>query len=170
MRDLAGQTVALDGVGRFEELTCRLYDARGWAARFALLDRFVRQRLGAARASSSPVAWAWRQLAASAGRVRVGALAREIGWSRKHLAERFSIEVGARPKTAGRILRFAGARRSIDAGIRVGPMDWADLAADWGYADQAHLIREFRAMAGVTPADYVQDVAGRFRAVNAEPR
>jgi AraC-like DNA-binding protein len=170
MRDLAGQTVALDGIGRFEELTCRLYDARGWAARFALLDRFVRQRLGAARAPSSPIAWAWRQLAASAGRVRVGALAREIGWSRKHLAERFSIEVGARPKTAGRILRFAGARRSIDAGIRVGPMDWADLAADWGYADQAHLIREFRAMAGVTPADYVQDVAGRFRAVNAEPR
>ena len=170
MRDLAGQTVALDGIGRFEELTCRLYDARGWSARFALLDRFVRQRLGAARAPSSPIAWAWRQLAASAGRVRVGALAREIGWSRKHLAERFSIEVGARPKTAGRILRFAGARRSIDAGIRVGPMDWADLAADWGYADQAHLIREFRAMAGVTPADYVQDVAGRFRAVNAEPR
>jgi AraC-like DNA-binding protein len=170
MRDLAGQTVALDGVGRFEELTGRLYDARGWAARFALLDRFVRQRLGAARASSSPIAWAWRQLAASAGRVRVGALAREIGWSRKHLAERFSIEVGTRPKTAGRILRFAGARRSIDAGIRGGPVDWADLAADWGYADQAHLIREFRAMAGVTPADYARDAAGRFRAVNAAPR
>jgi AraC-like DNA-binding protein len=170
MRDLAGQTVALDGVGSFEELTSRLYEARGWAARFALLDRFVRQRLGAARAPSSPIAWAWRELAASAGRVRVGALAREIGWSRKHLAERFSIEVGAGPKTAGRILRFAGARRSIDAGIRRGPMDWADLAADWGYADQAHLIREFRAMAGVTPGDYVQDVAGRFRAVNAESR
>jgi AraC-like DNA-binding protein len=170
MRDLAGQTVALDGVGSFEELTSRLYEARGWAARFALLDRFVRQRLGAARAPSSPIAWAWRELAASAGRVRVGALAREIGWSRKHLAERFSIEVGAGPKTAGRILRFAGARRSIDAGIRTGPIDWADLAADWGYADQAHLIREFRAMAGVTPGDYVQDVAGRFRAVNAESR
>jgi AraC-like DNA-binding protein len=170
MRDLAGQTVALDGVGRFEELTCRLYDAQGWAARFALLDRFVRQRLGASPAPSSPIAWAWRQLAASAGRVRVGALAAEIGWSRKHLAQRFSIEVGARPKTAGRILRFAGARRSIDAGIRAGPMDWADLAADWGYADQAHLIREFRAMAGVTPADYVRDAAGRFQPVNAATR
>jgi AraC-like DNA-binding protein len=170
MRDLAGQTVALDGVGRFEELTCRLYDARGWATRFALLDRFVRRRLGAARAPSSPIAWAWRQLAASAGRIRVGALAREIGWSRKHLAQRFSIEVGAGPKTAGRILRFAGVRRSIDAGIRTGPMGWAGLAADCGYADQAHLIREFRAMAGVSPADYVQDVAGRFRAVNADAR
>jgi hypothetical protein len=106
MRDLAAQTVALDQVGGFEELTCRLYEARGWAARFALLDRFVRRRLGAAPAPSSPIAWAWRQLAASAGRVRVGTLAREIGWSRKHLAQRFAIEVGAGPKTAGRILRF----------------------------------------------------------------
>jgi AraC-like DNA-binding protein len=168
MRELAGQTVALDEVGRFEELAERLYDAPDWVARFALLDGFVRRRLAAARAASSPIVWAWRQLAASAGRVRVGALAREIGWSRKHLAQCFSIEVGAGPKTVGRILRFAGARRSIDARIRAGPMDWADLAADWGYADQAHLIREFRAMAGVTPAEYVQDVARRFRAVNAE--
>jgi AraC-like DNA-binding protein len=165
MRDLAAQTAALDQVGSFEELTCRLYDARDWATRFAVLDRFVRQRLGVAPAPSPPIAWAWRQLAASAGRVRVGALAREIGWSRKHLAQRFAIEVGAGPKTAGRILRFAGARRSIDAGIHAGRMDWADLAADWGYADQAHMIREFRAMAGVTPADYVRDAAGRFRAL-----
>jgi AraC-like DNA-binding protein len=49
-------------------------------------------------------------------------------------------------------------------------MDWAGLAAEWGYADQAHLIREFRAMAGVTPADYVRDAAGRFRPVNAQVR
>jgi AraC-like DNA-binding protein len=176
MRDLAAQTVALDQVGRFEELTSRLYDAQGWATRFALLDRFVRRRLAAARTPSSPIAWAWRQLATSGGRVRVGALAGEIGWSRKHLAQRFAIEVGAGPKTAGRILRFACARRSIDAGVRAGRPDsagdwtgdWAGLAADWGYADQAHLIREFRAMAGVTPADYVRDAEGRFRAVSAE--
>jgi AraC-like DNA-binding protein len=170
MRELMGQTVALDGVGRFEEITERLYDAPDWATRFALLDRFVRRRLAAARPPSSGVAWAWRQLASSAGRVRIGALAGEIGWSRKHLAQRFAIEVGAAPKTVGRILRFTGARRSIDASLRAGSMDWAGLAAEWGYADQAHLIREFHAMAGVTPADYVQDAAGRFRAVNAEPR
>jgi AraC-like DNA-binding protein len=170
LRELAGQTMALDEVGRFDELAQRLYDAPEWAARFALLDGFVRRRLAAARAPASPIVWAWRQLAASAGQVRVGALAREIGWSRKHLAQRFSIQVGAGPKTVGRILRFAGARRAIDAGIRAGRMDWADLAADWGYADQAHLIREFRAMAGVTPADYARDAAGRFRAVNAAPR
>lgn len=168
MRDLAARTVALDQVGRFEELAGRLYEAPDWATRFALLDRFVRLRLAAAAGPSSPIAWTWRQLASSGGRVRVTTLAREIGWSRKHLAQRFAVEVGAGPKTVGRILRFAGARGAIDAGIRAGCMDWAGLAADWGYADQAHLIREFRAMAGVTPADYARDVTGRFRAVNAQ--
>lgn len=174
MRDLAAQTVALDQVGRFDELAEPLYEAPDWAMRFALLDRFVRRRLAVAAAPSSPIAWAWRQLASSGGRVRVSALAREIGWSRKHLAQRFAIEVGAGPKTVGRILRFAGARRAIDAGIGARcpgwAGDWAGLAADWGYADQAHLIREFHAMAGVTPADYARDAAGRFRPVNAEPR
>jgi AraC-like DNA-binding protein len=167
MRDLAARTVALDQIGAFDELAERLYETSDWAPRFALLDRFVRRRLAAAAAPSSPVAWAWRRLAASGGRVRVAALAGEIGWSRKHLAQRFAVEVGAAPKTVGRILRFAGARRAIDAGIGGERTDWAGLAADWGYADQAHLIREFRAMTGVTPADYVRDAAERFRAVSA---
>ncbi len=100
--------------------------------------------------------------------MRIGGLAREIGRSRKHLAQRFALEVGAGPKTVDRILRFAGARRSIDAGLAAPRIDWADLAFEWGYADQAHLIREFRAMAGVTPADYVRDVAGRFRTLDVE--
>jgi AraC-like DNA-binding protein len=167
MRDLAGQTVPLDQVGAFDDLVGRLHEAPDWTTRFALLDRFVRRRLAAAAAPSSAIAWAWRQLASSGGRVRVAALAGEIGWSRKHLAQRFAIEVGAGPKTVGRILRFAGARRAIDAGIAAGPTAWAGLAVDWGYADQAHLIREFRAMAGATPADYARDVGGRFRAVSA---
>ena len=47
-------------------------------------------------------------------------------------------------------------------------MDWAGLATEWGYADQAHLIREFHAMAGVTPRDYLRDVGQRFRALDTE--
>ncbi|HEX5078338.1 MAG TPA: hypothetical protein VFV80_04250 [Geminicoccaceae bacterium] len=69
----------------------------------------------------------------------MGGLAGEIGWSRNHLAHRFAIEVGAGPKTVGRILRFVGARRSIDADAQAGrPYRMGDWA---GYADQAHLIR-----------------------------
>lgn len=169
MRDLAARTVALDeapafGQGALDRLSGQLYEAPDWAARFALLDSFVRRRLAAARPPSSEVAWAWQTLVASGGGVRVGAIAAELGWSRRRLAARFAIEVGATPKAAGRILRFGKVRRSVDLGIRTDRcVDWAGLAAESGFADQAHLIREFRAMAGVTPVDYVRDAARRFQ-------
>jgi AraC-like DNA-binding protein len=167
MHELAAQTVALDAIGAFDGLIERLHDAPDWGTRFARLDHFVRRRLAAVAPPSPTVAWAWRKLVAADGLIRVGALADEIGWSRKHLAQRFAIAVGATPKTVGRILRFGAARRSIDARAGTGArVDWADLASAWGYADQAHLIREFRALAGVTPVDYLHDSAGRFRALN----
>jgi AraC-like DNA-binding protein len=163
MGELAGQTVALDQVGAFDALIGRLHDAPDWGTRFARLDAFVRRRLAAAAPASPAIAWAWRKLVATDGLVRIGALAAEIGCSRKHLAQRFAIAVGAGPKTVGRILRFGAARRAIDA-KPAGRVDWADLAGAWGYADQAHLIREFRALAGVTSVDYLRD--SRFRALN----
>ena len=167
MRDLTAQTVALDLLGRFDELRERLFEAPDWTHRFALLDGFVRQRLGEAAPPCSRVAWAWQRLVRSGGRIKVGTLAEEVEWSRKHLAQRFSMEVGVAPKTLGRILRFAGTRKAIDTSVRARTqIDWAGLAADRGYADQAHLVREFHALAGVAPTTYLRDAAGRFRALD----
>jgi AraC-like DNA-binding protein len=154
MRELAGRTldlalVAGRGADRLRE---RLHHTPGWPARFALLDDCVRCRLAAAPSPSPEIAWAWHRLAASAGRMRIGALARELGWSRKHQAARFALEIGAPPKTVARILRFARARRIILGGAA--GCAWAGLALDCGSADQAHLIREFQALAGATPRRY----------------
>ncbi|SFO91006.1 Helix-turn-helix domain-containing protein [Mesorhizobium sp. NFR06] len=74
-------------------------------------------------------------------------LAREIGWSRKHLAAKFTDAIGIGPKTLSRIVRF---NRALSLSKRQGD-DWAGIAADCGYADQAHLVREFRQLAGETP-------------------
>ena len=154
MEELAGRTVDLRLVaGRAaDELAERLHHAAGWRARFALLDAVIRARLAAAAPPPPAIAWAWQQLVASGGRVRIGHLAREIGWSRKHQAVRFTREVGLGPKTVERILRFARARRAFLGGAG----DWAGLALDCGYADPAHLIREFQALAGATPRAYAQ--------------
>jgi AraC-like DNA-binding protein len=154
MRELAGRTLDLALVaGRGADLLReRLHHTPGWPARFVLLDDCVRRRLAAAPFPSPEIAWAWHRLAASGGRVRIGALARELGWSRKHQAARFALEIGAPPKTVARILRFARARRIILGGAA--GCDWAGLALDCGYADQAHLIREFQALAGATPRRY----------------
>ena len=58
---------------------------------------------------------------------------------------------GLSPKQLCRILRF---RRAADLITRMRRGQWAQLAADCGYADQAHLIHEFRAFSGYTPAEY----------------
>ena len=156
MRELAGRTLDLALIaGRStDEVAERLYHAAGWRARLHLLDAFLRARLAAAPLPSPAVAWAWQRLVASGGRVRIEDLPRAAGWSRKQQALRFALEIGARPKTVARILRFGRARRAILRGAA--PRDWAGFALDCGYADQAHLIREFQALAGATPRAYAK--------------
>jgi AraC-like DNA-binding protein len=54
--------------------------------------------------------------------------------------------IGVTPKTLARIMRFNHAQAMARAGG-----DWADIAAACGYADQAHLAREFVELSGSTP-------------------
>src|SRR5262249_22307863 len=130
-----------------------LHDARGWDARFALLESAVAERLADARPVSEGVAWAWHQLERSAGNVAVSTLAAKLGCSRKHLIARFRDQVGLPPKLLGRILRFQRVLRRIEAAPAL--PRWVDVAADCGDFDQAHLIREFRGFSGSTPSDFL---------------
>jgi len=132
----------------------RLAAAPGWDARFALLDEALGRRL--ADASTSPdVAWAWRQLRATHGRVPIGTLAAELGWSRKRIVARFRDEIGLPPKAAARLLRFERARELA------GTMPWGELAFECGFSDQPHLIAEFRRITGRTPETFLQDTVAQ---------
>jgi AraC-like DNA-binding protein len=95
------------------------------------------------------VAWAWQRLQDTGGRVRIDALARELGASRRYLARRFDEQVGLSPKSVARLQRFADVRRRIERS----PARWATIAHEVGYADQSHLNREFQQFAGTTPTD-----------------
>ena len=82
------------------------------------------------------------------GQVSVERLATSAGVSCRQLERRFLREIGIGPKLLSRILRFQQVFRAVgrnDAG-------WAGVAADCGYYDQAHLIRDFNQFAGQTPA------------------
>ena len=100
------------------------------------------------------MAWTFRRLAAADGRLAIGPLAAEVGWSRRHLAARWRRDVGLGPKTVARVLRFEHALRLVREGRAL-----ADVAYACGYADQSHLNRDFRALAGATPREVtiVQD-------------
>jgi transcriptional regulator GlxA family with amidase domain len=83
----------------------------------------------------------------SAGRVAIGELANELGWSHRRLIARFREQVGLAPKAAARVLRFDRAARALRSPSRT----IGEVAFECGYFDQAHLNRDFRELAGITP-------------------
>jgi AraC-like DNA-binding protein len=145
MRELTRHTVALeDVVGT--DLPERLAELDGWPARFARLDEFLLRRLREARMPRPDVVYAWHRLEETRGRIAVAELCRELRCSGRHLAARFGEEVGMPPKTFARVLRFERAVALLRAGVAP-----AEVAAACGFADQPHLNREFRALAGRPP-------------------
>jgi AraC-like DNA-binding protein len=140
----------------------RLRTASTWRERFAAVDRWLCRLALSREASVHPdVARAFRRLLAAGGDVQISELADEVGWSPRHLTTRFAAEVGLRPKEAARVVRFDRVRRRITPGARL-----AELAADAGYFDQAHLTRDFRAFAGCSPSQWL---AAEFGFVQATP-
>ncbi|MGR6918117.1 helix-turn-helix domain-containing protein [[Actinomadura] parvosata] len=136
----------------------RLGEATSWQERFALADALIARRFAAGPPVDPEVAWAWKRIVASRGLVRVDGLAGDVGWSRKRLWSRFRAQLGLPPKRAATLIRFDLAAHRLVAGEGA-----ARVAADTGYADQAHLHRDVVAFTGVTPAN----VAGeRFLAVD----
>lgn len=127
-----------------------------WQHRFDLLEDFVLRRL--AHMPSPEIIFAYRRLARSAGAARITTLAKEIGWSRKHLVERFRCELGLAPKPVARMMRFHQACRLAQGEPAHG---WAGIAADSGYSDQAHLAREFAEFAGEPPTAWARRLALR---------
>lgn len=114
------------------------------------LDAFFlgRLRVDAARATFDR---GLQRLVATDGRAAVGEVADVAGVSVRQLDRLFARHVGLPPKVVGRVLRFQAALRSLmhDATVSL-----ADVALNAGYFDQAHFIRDFRAMSGGVPRGY----------------
>jgi AraC-like DNA-binding protein len=145
-----------------DEARDHLRSAAGWRERFVAVDRWLCRLALSREASVHPdVARAFRRMMAAGGDLQISALADEVGWSPRHLTNRFAAEVGLRPKEAARVVRFDRVRRRIAPGARL-----ADLAAEGGYFDQAHLTRDFREFAGCSPSQWL---ATEFGFVQATP-
>jgi AraC-like DNA-binding protein len=161
--ELANRAVPVDRLDRWwPRLRDELATVPDWAGRFTRLDAALAARLADGGPVDPRLLRAWRLLEGHGGGVGVGALAEEVGWSRRHLAVRFRREFGLPPKAAARLLRFQRAYAMLGHRLIAAPgadapsgdpvPGWAGLAARFGYYDQSHLIREFREFAGATPA------------------
>ncbi len=141
---VAGTHVPLDELPRFADLRLRLLEAPPGRV-LATFDARLTARL-----APGPHDRAMRAACRALDRgAAVAAVAEAQGISPRTLRRRFAAAVGLTPRRYGRLIRF---QRAV-ARIAAGPIsDWAGLAVELGYFDQAHFVRDFRAFAGVTPS------------------
>lgn len=132
------------------ELRERLISAPSMDARFDVLESALLRRLAQARAGHPAVEFALRELHVSPRR-KIADVRDRTGVSERRFIELFRRQVGLAPKLYSRVRRFQAALRRIPAGTGV---NWADVALACGYADQAHLIHEFRSISGLSPGEY----------------
>jgi AraC-like DNA-binding protein len=133
------------------ELRERLCTAATPEERFVLLERALTARLGRALARHRAVPIALAAFEQPEARVRD--VAAQVGLSQRRLIQVFAAEVGLTPKLYGRVRRF---QRALALVRGVPAPEWARLAVECGYFDQAHLIRDFRALAGLSPVEYLR--------------
>ncbi|MEL7209332.1 MAG: helix-turn-helix domain-containing protein, partial [Actinomycetota bacterium] len=134
------------------ELLDRLRAGADWAGRFAVVDDVLTRVLTEPRPVRPEVLQAWSMLCRTDGAVTVAAIADEVGWSRRHLSGRFRDEYGLSPKITGQVLRFEAANELLRASPQP---SLAEVAARCGYADQAHLTRDWRRFAGSSPTEWM---------------
>jgi AraC-like DNA-binding protein len=115
--------------------------------RLASQRALVKRRL-ASQPIDGAIAGAVAQLRGSTGATRIETVARTAGLSLRTLQTRFRRQVGLTPKEFARDMRLRATLQAMDAGDSA----LVDLAADQGFADQAHATREVRRITGLAPA------------------
>ncbi len=126
------------------------------AERQVATERVLARRLRTRRASTA----ARERVRAAIGLVAQGphsveALAARLGTSRRALERDFRDQVGLSPKLYARVARLQAVLKRLEGGRPA--RGWAELAVACGFADQSHLIREFRLLAGTTPERHLRE-------------
>lgn len=133
----------------------RLAGATTWAERLEVVEAELLRGL---RRHEAPPARpeVGRAMALLTRGARVDATAQDVGFSRRRLSTLVRDEVGVTPQDLQRLGRFTGAHRRWRACLLAGTGSLAGVAAASGYADQAHLAREWNAFAGCSPTEWAR--------------
>lgn len=163
---LAGRIVALEDLwdpGSARDLRERIARAPDLEAAAATLDAAIAARL---RRAPAPDAHARLGLRAAErlAYTPVHQVAAELRVSERHLRRVVRETIGLSPKGLAKLSRF---HRALAAAREPHRATWASIASAAGYYDQAHLIAEFRAIAGVTPRVLLDELHGAARPARA---
>lgn len=128
---------------------CSATDER---AQFLMMERYLNRKLKSAAAIHPAVSYAVEHFSRDS-RIPVRQIQLDTGLSHTRFIQLFHEHVGLTPKLFCRVRRFGILLAHMEKSM---PVNWAELATDCGYFDQAHLIRDFRAFAGITPLEYAR--------------
>jgi AraC-like DNA-binding protein len=128
--------------------------------RHALLEDWVRNALSENRSDDRAILTACRILTANTQK-DIDALAFDLGWSARTLHRRFVAACGYGPKHFQRIMRLLTALRFMHG---LSERTLVEAALEAGFADQAHMTRDFRAITGFTPSSYLALTTPEFGA------
>ena len=157
LTDAGLDAAALFGGQLIQNLHGRLADAPDFGTRARIADGFLCARLADHRpsAASETVRNALLRLGRTAGADPTRTLANEVGLSDRQFRRVFAQQVGMAPKKYARIVRLEAA-----LAVRKATPDksWTDIAHDCGWFDQAHMDKDFLALAGAPPSRFVAAV------------
>jgi len=158
MRELSDLRVDLSSIWASQvasEWTERLKETGTTLRRVRLLQRLLTGKILQSPPPDPRVGEAVRRIRFSGGGVPVERLSSTLGLTRQHLTRLFDFHVGAGVKVFSRIMRMRRVLSTLGrASSERSHLDWAALAADSGYFDQSHLVRDFRALTGLTPVGF----------------
>ncbi|MGH8868740.1 MAG: AraC family transcriptional regulator [Actinomycetes bacterium] len=136
----------------------------------AVVERFWLARLAPTparvRAAVEQVTAMVERIAGDPGLTRVDDLAASLGTTPRRVQRMFAEYVGVGPKWVVRRYRL---HEAAERTAREPDLDWAAVAADLGYYDQAHLVRDFTATVGIPPAQYAASLASGDDHSTTEP-
>jgi AraC-like DNA-binding protein len=151
--ELHGQHVSMGDLwgGFAGELRERLLLANTVDAQFDIMEAALQARMTRPLEHHRAVAFGLREF--HCGARSVAEVIDITGISARRFVEVFKQRVGMAPKQYCRVRRFQRLIRGLPGDAAA--IDWADLAIASGYCDQAHLIHDFRAIAGISPGEYL---------------
>jgi AraC-like DNA-binding protein len=154
VHELADSHIDLDAIwGRWaSDLRDQLLEIASPGGRLMKLEELLVSRLLNRREHHASVSLALDRFVQVGARSKTRELARLAGLSQKRFIDLFRFEVGLTPKIFHRVVRFQRVLAKVNA--RSVP-DWGQIALNYGYFDQSHLIRDFVTFSGFSPDDYL---------------
>ena len=156
LNEMTDHLVALDDLRHqiVNEMEFHIAEKATITRKIAYLEYLLARHIQAAPHKDGIIGKAISNICDSKGQVTINSLGKLLGISSRHLERKFIENVGLSPKMFCRVIRV---RNAISIMRSQSKPDWSEITYSAGFYDQAHFIREFKAISGLNPGAYVNE-------------